>query len=287
MSSAEKQILERLREARDAYMKRQYPKAIESYKWVEAQIQDDPANLPVIQIELGWSYYSIKDFRNAIASLQKAHDSSSITAQQRFDCLRLIGFSYQSIGETEKALDFLDQAQNMDIPEPDKKYIYFEIGKLRFLQGALIQSKVYLHKALNLFDWGQEEYYRALLYYLGFVAFYEKQFDRAEQHFSEIARKATKNNGKAAGYFGIAHLLYENGDYEQLANTCKRILEFDADFYDKETIAFFMTKSYLELGRDEEFRIFFDELLRQYPDGRYRSYYPVFQEKLLRIKTGK
>lgn len=285
MNPTEKQILEKLHQAREAYMRQQYHKATALYKWVEAQIQDDRANLPIIQIELGWSYYNAGDFKKAIHYLEEAQKSSTLTAQQRFDCLRLIGFSYQALGKTEQALDFLERALSMDTAESDKKYIYFEIGKMRFLQGALIKSKTYLEKAVGFFDWQEEKYYQSILYYLGFVAFYEKQLDRAKQHFSEIIEKASENEGKATGYFGMAHILYECNNYRELTDTCHRILELDQNFYDRETLAFFLSKSNLELKRYDEFAIFYNQLRKKYPEGRYRDYYPIF-EKRLRSHSG-
>jgi tetratricopeptide (TPR) repeat protein len=285
MNSDEKKVLEKLQRARDSYVNQEYGKAIEAYKWVEGQILDDPANLPIIQIELGWSYYNFNDFENCISCLGKAKNSPSITPKQRFDCLRLIGFSYQALEKTKNALDSLEEGLKQEIAETDKKYVYFEIGKIHFLKGAIKKSKRYLERASHLFDWKEEAYYQALMYYLGFVAYYEKQFNRAKKLFSEITEKATNVKGKASGYFGIAHLLYEYRDFRELNDVCMKIIELDKNFYDRETLAFFLSKSFMELRRYKEFKTFFKELRNNHPNGRYQSYYPVFEKKLMALKN--
>ncbi len=284
MNSDEKKVLEKLQQARDAFINQKYTKAIESYKWVEEQIQDDLTNLPIIWIELGWSYYNSKDFQNCIFYLEKAQNSPSISSKQRFDCLRLIGFSYQTLRKTKKALYFLEKTLNQEIAESEKKYVYFEIGKIYFLKGAIKKSKNYLEKASDFFDWNERAYCQALTYYLGFIAYYERQFAKAKKLFVEIIENASDDNGKATGYFGLAHLLYEDKNYGELADVCNRIIELDKNFYDRETLGFFLSKSFMELKRYDEFVIFFNELRNDYPNGRYQSYYPVFEKTILKLK---
>jgi len=216
--------------------------------------------------------------------LRKAQNSPSITPKQRFDCLRIIGFSYQTLGKTKKALDSLEKALKQEIAESEKKYVYFEIGKIHFLRGAIKKSKNYLEKALPFFDWKEEAYRQALTYYLGFVAYYEKRFDKAKKLFSEIIEKATDNKSKASGYFGLAHLLYENKNYQELNTICFKIMELEKNFYDRETLAFFLSKSFMELKRYDEFTMFFNELRNNYPTGRYQSHYPVFEKMLEELK---
>jgi len=284
MASTEQTILEKLRQAREAYSRQQYIEAIELYRWIADQIQDDKINLPIIYIELGWSYYNANDFKNCTLYLKKALSAGTLVPQQRFDCLKLIGFSYKSSGETANALQYLGKAMDQAISEEEKRYVNFEIGKIHFTAGAIQKSKPYLKKAEQHFTWNDSMYFQAIAYYLGFVAYYEKQYQLAENYFSKIIEKSTDGSGKAAGYFGVAHLLYEVKNYPELADVSQKILELDRNFYDKETIEFFLSQAFMELGQHREFAAHYASLRKKYPAGRYQGHYPIFEKKLLQVK---
>ena len=66
MKPTEQEILDRLAKARNAYLDRDYTRALMDYLWVAEQIKDDPDNLPIVQIEIGWSYYYSKKYEKAI-----------------------------------------------------------------------------------------------------------------------------------------------------------------------------------------------------------------------------
>lgn len=284
MAVTEQTILERLRQAREAYRHQQFIKAVELYRWIADQIQDDKTNLPIIYIELGWGYYNANDFKNCILYLKKALSASTLTPQQRFDCLKLIGFSYKSSGDTADALKYLGKAKNQEIPEPEKRYVDFELGKIHFTAGAIQKSKPYLKKAEQHFERSEGVYSQAIAYYLGFVAYYEKQYQLAENYFSKIIENTTDAKGKATGYFGMAHLRYEATNYRELAEVSQKILDLDRNFYDKETIEFFLSKAFMELGQHKEFATHYVNLRKNYPTGRYRTHYPIFEKKLQQAK---
>lgn len=285
MNSDEQKILEKIRKARESYINKDYNQAIKLYKWIEEQIKDDPVNLPIIRIELGWSYYNFKDFRNCILNLQKALASNLLTVQQKFDCIKLIGFSCASTGNTKNAIKFLDEAIQQKIPDEEKKYAYFRLGEIHFIEGAIKKSKEHLEKVAKYFSWKEIDYKKVLEYYLGFIAFYEKQYEHAENHFTKIIQHTSNNKDKASGYFGLAHLLHQKNNYNELVKICKKILELDENFYDQETLGYFFCKSFAELKQYKELASFYAELRKKYPKGKYNSYYPVFENRLLKAKT--
>lgn len=285
MSSNEQKILEKIQEARESYINKDWNQAIRSYKWIEEQIKDDPVNLPIIWIELGWSYYNLKDFENCILSLEKALNGNLLNVRQKFDCQRLIGFSYAFAGNNKNAIKLLTMAIKQKISDEEKKYAYFKLGEILFIEGAIKKSKEHLIKVEKYFSWKETDYKKVLEYYLGFIAFYEKRFKDAENHFTKIIDHASNNKDKASGYFGIAHILQQRKNYKESVNICKKILELDKDFYDQETLGFFFCKSFSELKQYKEFAIFFTELREKYPKGRYNSYYPIFEKTLLKIKN--
>lgn len=287
MTSQETEILEKIHQARDLYIKQNYKPAIELYKWIEGQIKDDPVNLPIIQIELGWSYYNFKDYKNCIVYLKKALQSNSLNTRQKFDCLKLIGFSLASSGNKKEAISFLDKSLKHNTPEEEKRYVHFKLGEIHFIEGAIKKAKQHLEKIINYFSWNEADYYQALMYYLGFITFYEKQYEKANNYFSEIIRNAPTKKSKATGYFGLAHILHETKDIKELKNTCEKIIEIDKNFYDQETIGYFMCKAFMELEHYDKFISFYNELRRKYPKGRYSGFYPIFEKTLLQIKSKK
>lgn len=273
-SPTKEQILKTLKEAQNAFTNRDYRAALEKYQWVEKHIQDDPENLPVIWIEIGWSYYLLQDFIPAIQFLEKAVKSPYINEKQLFDCLRLIGFSYEYSANTDKAIAFLQDAINRDVEDDLKRYVYFELGKIFFAQNLTREAKPYLEKANALFIAEDHEYRQTTIYYLGFIAFFEGENNNAELLFREYIQQAPNPGAQAPGYFGLAHIVYDRKEYIALLDICDKIIGLDPDFYDKETLGYFLCRGYTELQMWDELEAFLPNLMETYPQGRYKAAYP-------------
>jgi len=280
MKNQEEKILLVLEEARQHYLSRNYPEAIKKYAWLEKQLKDDPANLPVIWIEKGWSHYHQKNFQECITYLKKAKNHKLLNQQQKFDCLRLIGFSYASLKNSKLAIKYLEETLGFEVGDDDKKYIYFELGKIFYIEGDLPQAKSCLEKASKIFTVGEQKYHLSINYYLGFIYFYGKDYEKAKSYFNEIIRKAQDDKSRATGYFGIAHIFHDERQFFALIEVCKKIQKLDNKFYDKETLVFFLCQAYLHLKKFDQLRLFLGELIRIYPEGRYRSYYKIFQDAI-------
>ncbi|OPX34328.1 hypothetical protein B1H10_03885 [candidate division KSB1 bacterium 4484_188] len=102
MKPEEKEILEKLQTARQLYQEQKFPRAIELFEQLAGFLRDDEENLPIIQIELAWSYYYNQSYQKAIDNLQQALKSAKLTPQQEFDCYRIIGFSYEILGQLKQ-----------------------------------------------------------------------------------------------------------------------------------------------------------------------------------------
>ncbi|RMG66350.1 MAG: tetratricopeptide repeat protein [Calditrichaeota bacterium] len=280
MNSEEQQVLKRLKAARNAYLKRNYARAIEHYRWIEQAIQDDEKNLPIIWIELGWSYYYNHQYAEAIEYLSKALGSSHLNAEQRFDCNRIIGFAYQQLNEWDRAIEYLQEALRQPVQESTKRYAYFELGKIYFIQRELDAAESHLLKADKLFRMEESDYKFTIHYYLGFIEFFRKHYEQARRHFQYIIQNSASSSTRATGFFGLAHLFYEENDYPALLDVVEKIVQLDPNFYDKETLGFFACLACMYLYKWEEMEDFFQELKKRYPAGRYASYYPFFEEAL-------
>ena len=268
-------IILRLRAAQEAFLEKDYRTSLSQYKWLENCLQNEPDNLPFIWIEIGWNHYFLKDFRNAIFYLSRALESQKINVRQIFDCLRLLGYCHEYTGNTDKALAYLQDALGQDVDDIIKRHVHFEIGKIFFARNNALAAKPYLEIAYELFDNDEASYTQTIRYYLGFIAYIETLPEKASGFFSEMIANAADDCGKAPGYFGLAHLAYEAGNYQKVLDCCLQIVEMDADFYDKETLAFFLCRSYMQLKRWKELEIFLPQLLNNFPEGKYKSAYPT------------
>ena len=101
MSFSEKEILAKIELARQYYGDKKFNEAIGLYSELTDILKDDSDNLPIIQIELGWSYYNNQDYPKAISFLKKALSSEGLNPHQIFDCTRLIGFSEELQGRMD------------------------------------------------------------------------------------------------------------------------------------------------------------------------------------------
>jgi tetratricopeptide (TPR) repeat protein len=280
MNNREEEILSTLEEARQLYLSQNYPEALKKYAWLEKQLKDDPVNLPIIWIEYGWTHYYQKNFLECISYLKKAENHPSLNEQQKFDCFRLIGFSYASLNNSKLSIKNLNEALRFEVEEESKKYIYFELGKIYYLVGDFSQAQSHLEKASKNFAVGEQAYHLAIDYYLGFINYYGKEFEQAKSSFNEIIRKAQDEKTRATGYFGMAHIFHDERQYFALIEVCQKILKLDNNFYDKETLGFFFCQSYLNLKKFDQLRPFLDELMKNYPEGRYKSYYNIFNNAI-------
>jgi tetratricopeptide (TPR) repeat protein len=280
MSFSEQEILNKIQQAREAFSAGKFETAIDIYRELTGVLKDDEDNLPIIQIELGWSHYSNQNYSEAIEFLGQATQSAKLNDQQLFDCYRLIGFSAEMLGQSGKAIDNLKQAITIDIPETLKKYIYLELGKIYFTDGQILEAEHYLTKAKTLLKDEDKAYSDTLSYYLGFTLYFQKKFPEARKYFDQIIQSRADHKTRASGYFGLAHLHYHYKDYTALLDICEKIMRLDNAFYDKETLGFFLCEAYYHLKLWDNLEGFLKELQSQYPAGRYKSEYPRFETGL-------
>jgi tetratricopeptide (TPR) repeat protein len=277
MSFSEKEILSKVEVARKNYAAKKFNEAITLYEELSDILKDDSDNLPVIQIELGWSYYNQQDYPKAISLLKKALKSKTLSEQQAFDCTRLIGFSKELQGRRKEAIQFLNNALDIDVPDNLKRFTYFELGKIYFLDGQIIEAEQYLKMAADLFSEQEMNYKLALAYYQGFTAYFLKKFKESNDQFDFIIKNADDYKTKASGYFGLAHLHYHRKEYSVLIDLCEKIIRLDESFFDKETLGFFLCESHYYLNNWTKLENLSKELVQQYPTGRYAGEYEKYQ----------
>lgn len=282
MKPEEKDILEKLQTARRLYQEQKFPQAIEMFEQLAELLRDDEVNLPIIRIELAWSYYYNQSYQKAIDNLQQALKSAKLTPQQEFDCYRIIGFSYEMLGQLKQAKSELEKALSIEIPDREKRFTFFELGKVLFLLGNVIEAENPLKIADTLFGEDELPYRTSVAYYLGFCKYFQKETGKARDYFDFIIQHSSDNKSLASGYFGLAHLHFLSGEFPVLLDLCEKILRLDPQFFDKETLGYLLATAYQKLNKWEELEAVLDELEKNYPDGRYATAYPQLKEALLR-----
>jgi len=285
MSQTEQEILQQLGKARDLYLNNNFAKAIEIYKNLEIELKDDPENLTIILIELGWACYNNQQYQDAIDKMEKAITGKKINQQQKYDCYRIIGFCYEMLNNHDQAIKNLEIALNIEVPRSAKRYAIFELGKIYFTSGQILKAQKYLMDANQLFKDSEMEYKTTLGYYLGFVAYFEKNFPLAQQHFNFVIQRGKDYKTLASGYFGIAHLHYQHQEFEALIDTCEKITRLDETFFDKETLAYFLCEAYYNLKDWQKLSSFYTELKSIYPEGRYATEYQKYELALKEKNT--
>jgi tetratricopeptide (TPR) repeat protein len=280
MNNEEKLFYLTVEKARKCGLEKKYQNAIQHYHEAIKMLDDQDPNCLILRIELGWAFYESQNYSDAIIQFQDAVKRKNIDNQQKFDCLRLIGFSYLMLGNNKNAIDALMESQIIEVPEKMKRFVYFELGKLLFHANQILQAEKFLTKANALFDRSESEYQSTLAYFLGFVAFLQQKLSSASRLFEKVLKTSNNPKTRAAGFFGLAQLHYYNKDYTTLIDFCEKILRLDPTFDDKETLAYFMSTAYLKLKMWEPLKTYFNELETNYPNGRYARDYPKFKEAL-------
>ncbi|MFZ0392000.1 MAG: tetratricopeptide repeat protein [Calditrichia bacterium] len=280
MGIKESDLMNILSEARRLYEQKSFTEAIRRYREAADHLKEDADNLPIVQIELGWSYYAAQQYREAVRVFQKALASGKLDDQQKFDVLRLCGFSLELSGDWQQAHDYLDKALRVEIAERIKRFTYFEMGKLLFIRGKISEAEQFLQTAEDLFEDDEPDYLLTLNYYMGFSRFFQGNYKEARRRFDFIIQNAGEPEKKVGGYFGLAHLHFKNKEYPALLDLTERILLLDPEFYDRETLAFFSCEAFFHLNKWEDLERFFREMVQRYPHGRYFKEYAKFQAAL-------
>jgi len=277
------EVLARLEKAQKLFLEKKYQQSLEEYSWVEKQFQDDPETLSMIRLEMGWTHYAAGNYKQAVRYLKEGIKSSELKEHPKeyFDSLQMLSFSCEATGDTTNAVDYFKKALQLSVDEKLKKPLFFEVGKILFVQQNYSEAKSYLEKVIELPESPAEKMYReTAIYYLGFIALFEKDYRTAIRFFNRYIEEASGKKERAPGYFGLAHVYRARKEYPALIDVCKKIIHLDTDFFDKETLGYFICLGYMELQMWDELDTFLPELMRNYPEGRYKNTYPIFEQAL-------
>ena len=262
-------VKEAIEKARRYFDIKQYKNARLMYFQAYNHVKD-PKTQAIIWAELSWVYYYEKNFEKAIEAVENVllYDDSY---QALDDLYRVQGYAYLGLNNPVLAEKFLNLSLETNAHADKQQFTKYELGKLHFIQGNYDLAYPYFIEILDFFLGYHEEYTMSILFYLGFIHYYLRNYKKAQENFEQILKSNPSDRRKASAYFGLAFLEFQNKNYLNVVTLCEKIINMDSNFFDKESIAFLTAASYYYLGRKDIFHAYYKELMKKYPHGRYRE----------------
>ena len=112
------------------------------------------------------------------------------------------------------------------------------MGKLYFVQGRYDLSFPYLKDISEFFEQKDTEYFLSILFYLGFINYYLENTENSRKIFEQILVSNPDNRRKASAFFGLSFLDFRKKNYLNVISLCEKIIEYDENFFDKESVGF-------------------------------------------------
>lgn len=273
-----KEISKNLETARKLFEKNEYDKAESLYMHIEKNTENSE-DKAIIWSELSWLYYNKKMYEKSIEAADKVilNDQNYKTKERLY---RVQGYAFIGLNKTAQAAQYLELSleQNSDLPE--QQYVKYVLGKLYFKNNEFDKALPFLEEIEKYFKKESEEYYLSITFFLGFSYYYLENMSNAKMCFDKIISANPSQQRYVSALFGLAFVEYQNKNFLEVITLCEKIISLDKDFFDKESIGFLTAASYLQLGREDIFKIYFDQMNKTYPSGRYTNELKKMQNKL-------
>ena len=262
-------LFDMLRQARAALSAGDYETSCAKY--IQSQkLTDDSVNLAMIWAELSWVHYYLHNFQAAVeAAAQVLECNPDYLARE--DLSRLLGYSYLGLKNNTLAEKYLQQSLEYDSNSDKQQYVKYELGKMLFIQGNYDLAYPYFIDLVPRFKETGFEYYLSVLFYLGFIHYYLKNYNKARENFEQILAQQCSGERQSSAYYGLAFLEFNDRNYLNVISLCEKIINLDRNFFDKETVGFLTAASYYHLGRNDIFLEYYKQMVKSYPQGRYRE----------------
>lgn len=268
MPNQEKKFLEIITEARKHLEKKEFNNA--RLKYFNAMNHTTArTNIGIVWAELSWVYYYEKDYHKAIEAAENVllQDSTYFALD---DLYRVQGFAYLALGEVALAERYLQLSLEKNHDDDKQQYVKYELGKLNFAKGNYDQAHPLFVELEAFFQRFNPEYYLSILFYLGFIYYYLNNISRSEEYFKRLLSvEGVSAHWAASARFGLAFIEFRNKNHLNVIALCEEILNFNPEFFDKESLGFLTAASYFYLGRKDIFNAYYEKLSETYPRGRY------------------
>ena len=258
-----------IKEARLRFDKKDYAQS--SVLYVKAiKAANSKRNRAIAWAELSWIYYKMFEFNKAIMAAENVLIDDPDYGSKG-DLYRILGYSYLGLNDFISAEHMLIQSLQNESGSEKQCYVKYEMGKLYFIQGNYDKAYPYFNEVYTIFRRINIDYMYATMFYLGFIYYYLNNIKSARDIFNEMLSEKPKDDYIASAYYGLAYLEYHEKNYINVISLCEKIIAIKEDFFDKESVGFLTASSYYHLGRNDIFFEFYSQMIKRYPEGRYRS----------------
>lgn len=258
-----------IEKARELYDANDFSAASKNYLKALQDTRDNKTK-SLIWAELAWTFYNQRMFGKSLEAIETALEYDS-GYEAREDLFRLRGFCYIGLQEAGRAIENLEKSLRINRTEEKQQYTIFELAKLYFKTQNYEKAAAGFAEIENYFYQNNREYWLAVLFYKGFIAYYANEIEKSETHFEELLENAPDAQRKATAIYGLAYIAFNRQDYLKTINLCEAVVTHDSQFFDKETLGFLTAASFHYLGRDDIFEQYYRQLNKQYPNGRYAA----------------
>ncbi len=269
---------EQLKKARQLLETQDYKQASRAYLEALKVVPDDEQR-GYVWAELSWVFYQLASYQSAIDAAKNALQYHP-DYQAKEDLYRLIAFSCIQLGDEACAIDYLEKSVAIDRDSVKQQVALYELAKLYFKNQTFEKARKIFEEIEPYFYQNDKEYWFSILFYKGFIYYYEDELTRSEQIFEELLENSEDKTRKATALYGLAYIAFKRKQYLSTINLCEAVTTNDPNFFDMETIGFLTAASFYHLGREDVFDKYYEQLRRKYPNGRYA-------EELKKLKTSR
>ena len=233
----------------------------------------------IVWAELSWVFYGMHNFQQTIEAVENVFTFDANYGAPE-DLYRLKGFALLGIGKDGEALEFLQKSVAIDRTSVKQYTTLFELAKLHFRRQNYNEAHEIIEEIEAYFYQNNRDYWLSILFYKGFIYYYSKQIEAAEEVFENLLGNAADEKRRATALYGLAFIANEKKEYLNTVNLCEAVLKADEQFFDKESLAFLTAYSFYKLDRKDIFQKYYYELKKNYPKGRYEKELKVIYENV-------
>lgn len=260
-------LMRYLSEARKLLEENKYSEARDNY-FKALQTTGDQNDKAIIWAELSWTYYQMQEFERTLEAIENVwHFDRNYKAQE--DLYRLKAFAYIGLGKDDSAQEDLLKSLEIDRNSNKQQIAIYELAKIYFKKQEYETAFKLFDEIESYFFQNQQDYWLSILFYKGFIHYYNSNWAESEAIFEELLENSTDGPRKATALFGLAFVAFGKKDYLKTINLGEGLVKNDPNFFDMETVGFLTATSFYYLGRHDVFEQYYIQLQKKYPNGRY------------------
>ena len=220
------------------------------------------------------AYSSKRDYKQSLDYLIKALELLNQSNDQllKINITNKLGIQYHQLKVYDKAIQYLDQAEQLIAEYPHKDSIHVELGKNYSVRGFIYKEKLSCTVALTYLDRGMAEFKKAknaevdskisiIIYNKGNCYLLLNNYKLALENFQESARIAKKVNAKSLEAFalkGSAKIYALEGRNSEAIDALNQALSLSSDVNDlilNQEIYKGLSENYLATNTWDQFNV--------------------------------